>query len=513
MEDKKQKLSKIALIVAGIGAFASLALALIIKDFSLPIQIALGVTLVSLVMSIVMDPLSIKKWLQGRQARYSSNALLLTIAFLVILVIVNLLSYKNTIRWDLTEDKQNTLSEETLNTLESLDKPVQAKAFFSNRMSTVNSESVLKNYEANSNNKFSYEFIDPDRDPVAATEAGITRDGSVVLTLDNQKQIITSVNEEQITSALIRLSQPGERAIYFLTGHGERSIIDGSEDSYLNAVSELESKNYIVSELNLLAANTIPDNALAIIIAGPQKPLSSPEVALISEYQSIGGSILVMYEPSLLNQFGNLDDPLSAYLGELWGITINDDFVIDPTANPVTVSVSASYASHPITDSLENMVAVLPSSRSLTIDPNIGQAAIEISFTTDQAWAEIDLESLKANVVEFSAGLDTPGPITLVVAAENSAAQSRMVVFGDTDFADDSFYTYYGNADLFLNAVDWASNQDELISLTPRSQTTRVIVTPQVYAQRLIMFGSIILFPLLIIVAAIVVFIRRKREI
>jgi len=74
-------------------------------------------------------------------------------------------------------------------------------------------------------------------------------------------------------------------------------------------------------------------------------------------------------------------------------------------------------------------------------------------------------------------------------------------------------YQYYGNADLFLNSVDWAAKQDKLINLTAKSETTRTLVTPNKAVQNVILFGSVAFIPLAIIVAGVVVGIRRRKEI
>lgn len=513
MKQNLKKYSRIGLIVATLGTAAGLIFGIIMRKFSLPVQLSLLVASLGLIFFILLDPQSVKNFFSGRQAKHGSNTLILTLAVIGILIIVNLVFFKNTLRWDLTEDKQNTLSQETTEILKSLNSDISAKAFFSSRMATESSEVLLENYQTSSKGRFSYEFIDPDTDPISATTSGIQRDGSLVLAANGQQEIITTITEQQITSAIIRLSQPGDRALYFLTGHGERSISEGSEFSYLTAVSELEAKNYTVSELNLLSTNSIPSDANAIIIVNPLKPLSEGETDLLREYQANGGSLIILYEPSILTDFGNLNDPFSDYLKEVWGISINDDFVIDQTADPVTVSVAASYSSHPITKDLGNMVSVLPSSRSVSMLENSTMTVTTLANTSDQSWAETDLITLLNNQTEFSDINDLPGPIGLAVAASDPGSQSRIVVFGDADFADDNFYTYYANADLFLNSIDWAANQDDLINLTAREETTRLLVPPQIYVQGLIMLVSIGLIPGAIIVAATIIFVRRKREI
>ncbi|MCJ7694542.1 MAG: GldG family protein [Anaerolineaceae bacterium] len=513
MKSDLQKYGKIFLYISGIALIISLILLFILKDFSLPVLLGLGVTILGIATYFILDPKSVYKFLKGRQAKYGSNSLLMILSVFVILVVINLVGYKSNLRWDLTEGKQNTLSEETLATLKSLTEPIFVQAFFSNRISSETAIALLLNFQSFSNSQFQYELINPDADPVSATNAGIQRDGSIVVFYKDHQEILTSINEKELTSALIRLSQPGERAIYFLTGHGERNIITDSEYSYTFAYAELNAKNYQVNELNLLSTNRIPEDALTIIIAGPQKPLSQSEVDLLTNFLSSGGSLVVLYDPSLLNQFLNLEDPLADYLNNEWGLIFNDDLVIDQSADPITVSVATNYGDHPITDGLNGMVSVLPSARSIRINSNSSKNFQILATTSEQSWGEKNLKDLENNATEFNIDSDSPGPVSLAVAIEDGVSGSRIVAFGDSDFADDSFYTYYANADLFVNSIDWASNQDSLIDLTPRTQTTRLLVAPRVGILNTIQLGSIIGIPGLIIVAAIAIFVKRKREI
>src|SRR5690606_10903916 len=97
-----------------------------------------------------------------------------------------------------------------------------------------------------------------------------------------------------------------------------------------------ESKNYTVNTLNLLTNNSIPEDAEVIVIAGPQKPLSQAEVNLLKAFVDGGGSLVVMQEPTVLTDFGDARDPLAEYLSEDWGITLNNDIILDftSTQNP-----------------------------------------------------------------------------------------------------------------------------------------------------------------------------------
>src|SRR4030042_2789356 len=113
------------------------------REFNLYLQIRLGWIVVGLALFALLDPERVRQLLTGRQARYGSNAFVLSLAFVGIVVVVNYLVYQNSKRWDLTEDKQYTLAPETLDTLKNLKDLVLAQAFFTKRMSTDQAQVVL----------------------------------------------------------------------------------------------------------------------------------------------------------------------------------------------------------------------------------------------------------------------------------------------------------------------------------------------------------------------------------
>src|SRR5690349_3576439 len=140
--------------------------------------VAAGLIILGLAAYAIMEPDRVRRFFTGRQARYGSNALIMTIAFLGILIVGNVLAYQNPVPIaDLTEDKTNTLSPELASALKTLPQKVTATAFFSQNSPTDAADKLLNNIKANSNGKFDYTFINPDRDPQSAQQAGITGDG------------------------------------------------------------------------------------------------------------------------------------------------------------------------------------------------------------------------------------------------------------------------------------------------------------------------------------------------
>jgi hypothetical protein len=85
-------------------------------------------------------------------------------------------------------------------------------------------KSLLGDFRSSSNGKFDFEFIDPNADPVQARKYGITGDGKIVLIMGDTQETAAYADENTLTQAMIRLISPEERAVYFLTGHGEPSL-------------------------------------------------------------------------------------------------------------------------------------------------------------------------------------------------------------------------------------------------------------------------------------------------
>ena len=263
----------------------------------------------------------------------------------------------------------------------------------------------------------------------------------------------------------------------------------------------------------MLATNSIPDDADVIVIAGSRQPLSEREVEQLDQYLTDGGSLIVMSEPIQVTDFGDKADPLAEYLENFWNIKLGNDIVVDLSSQQPFVAVANSYANHPITEKLSGLVTYYPTVRSVTISGETqGTNPVELVFTSEQAWAETSKEELEKQQINPTEGEDMIGTVPLVVADEKVDAGARLVIFGDSEFATDENFVQYGNGDLFINSVDWASQQENLINLTPKESIQRVLVPPQKYTLGMILFISVFLLPGIVVVSGGVVWYQRRKQ-
>lgn len=487
-------------------------------NLTLWLQISLAFILLGLALYAILAPDSVRRFLSGRQARYGSNSLVLSLAFLGILIAANYLVYNNPGKpWDLTEDKSNTLADETLQALATLPENVNATAFYSSNLDSSSAEELLQKFKVNSDGKFDYKFIDPNRDPIAARAAGITGDGKILLAMGDQKEIASSASETELTRTLIRLINPSERVVYFLQGHGEAALESsgGDQTAYGIAKQTLESKNYTVNSLNLLSTNSIPEDALAIIIVGPQKPVSSNEVRLLKKYVDAGGSLVVLEDPTILTEFGDSEDSLASYLQDDWGITLNNDVIIDLTSQQPLNAISTYGGEHAITENLsENYVVIMPQARSVSAAvaaPN-GVTLTPLISTSENSWGETQLAPEEGQQSQYDEGVDLGGPLTLAIAGENPLSTGRVVVMGNSLFASDDFFDAYGNGNFFINSVDWAAEQENLINITPRQSTPRTFMAPSQLSFLIIVILSVLVIPGVIVFMGVSSWIARRKR-
>ena len=508
----------VGIYVSLLALLTAAGLYFVYRQFNLYVQIALGVVIIGVAVFVLFDPQRVQQIMTGRQARYGSNAAVLVLAFTGILAVLNYLVYKNPQRWDLTEDKLNTLSQETLDTLAALEEPVRVTGFYTGRSlgAQEQAKALLDEYVTGSDGEVSYGFIDPEAEPLQAQQAGITQDQTLVLQMGDRQQQVLYASETELTSALVRLVSGEELTAYFLTGHGEYDLQSNTESSYSLAAQTLGTKNYQVVELNLLAEKEIPADASLLVIAGPTVPLSQDEVDQIAAFSESGGAMIVMEEPPVLTDFGDAEDPLAQYLADDWGIVLGNDMVVSPgqSGNEV-IAIADQYGYSPITDKLSSVATFYPSARSIQLSTeaeNVNLTPLVMTAPYQTTWAETDIDGLLEGVAEPNDAEDIPGPITLAVAGEQRETGSRIVVFGDADFANDYNFASQRNGDMLVNSADWVTNQEELINLTPREQTQRFMLPPFPAYTNLLILVSVFVIPAMILGAGLWVWLERKRR-
>jgi ABC-type uncharacterized transport system involved in gliding motility auxiliary subunit len=462
-----------------------------------------------------------------RQARYGTLAGVSVLVVLGILIAVNYIGAKQHKRWDLTANKVFSLSDQSRNVLAKLDAPLQITVF-AQEADFPRYQDRLQEYQYASK-RVSTEYVDPDKKPALAKQNQIQQYGTIVFQYKNRTERVTADTEQDITNGIIKVTTGQQKKVYFTEGHGEKDTTSTERDGYSSIATALKNENYSVDKVILAQTGAVPDDASVVIVAGPQTDFFPPEIDALKKYLAKSGKLLLMLDPP-----GKVDSPPLTNLRELaheWGVDVGDDVVVDVSGMgrligaSEAVPVAASYPPHPITDRF-SLLTAYPLARSVTpvtggVDGHTAQAIVE---TGPQSWAETDLASvLNGRPVAYTEGKDKKGPITIAAAVTAAGPAStpakagddapkpetRVVITGDSDFAANSALGVQGNKDLFMNAMGWLSQQENLISIRPREPEDRRLTMTATQVMNMFWL-TIVLIPACIFGAGVYTWSRRR---
>ena len=99
---------------------------------------------------------------------------------------------------------------------------------------------------------------------------------------------------------------------------------------------------------------------------------------------------------------------------------------------------------------------------------------------------------------------------TRVPIGGGDANKSRVVLIGDSDFANNVFWGVIGNSDFFLNAIAFLAEDESMITIRPREALRDQIFLSE-RDGRLVVLICIILLPALSLGTGVAVIARRAR--
>ena len=499
-------------------------------------RLAMGGLVVVLLYLVTQWREFVALWTQ-RSARAGALSSASVLLLLGILIGINYIATRQHKRWDFTAGGQFTLSDQTRRVLSELEAPVTVKVFARD----TEFQRFRDRFDGYTyvSDKVQVEYIDPDKQPGVARQWEIQQYGTIAIEHDGRIERITTDGEQDITNAIVRAVEGGEKRIYFVQGHGERETTSADERTGYNTMAAaLARDNFSVESLVLAQQAGVPEDASVVVIAGPTTDYLEPELDMLRTYLDGGGKLIMLLDPP-----GNASAPPLTGLVALareWGIEVGNDVVVDVSgvgqllgAGP-SVPVVATYPEHPITDNF-GLLTAFPLARS--VRPAAGgtpeRTARSIAETSERSWADTDLAAVFEGrpvardeasgdiggpiSLAAAVGVDTPAPAAAAEPAEGETApeddaprpQTRLVVFGDSDFVSNSMLGTQGNLDLFLNAANWAAQQENLIAIRPRDPEDRRVTMTQDQQTRVGYLSALIL-PVAILGLGVFTWYRRR---
>jgi len=422
------------------------------------------------------------------------------------LAAINYISVSKQVSWDFTKGGLFTLAEDTIRTLEGLETEVKVTAFFGPADPAIDGvKEMLERYQRKSD-KLVVEYIDPEKNPQLTKEKEITQNGPrIIFSHGNTEAKAPDASEESLTNALLKVLRTADKTIYFTTGHGEGDTADNSsERGFARIAKKLEGEGLKSSALNL-TSGSVPADAAAVAILGPQRPFLDLEIEALRTYLDGGGRLFVALEPGA-------SDPQLEQLLEEKGIIFEDSMVVDPVSKLMgggdAVPVVQQYAEHDITKGF-NLMAVFPSARPVIARGDAEPRPTILALSNPSAWGETEWRTGTARLDEGK----RRGPLGLMAVSAQPAGgdELRIVASGDADFINNQYQSVAGNADLFLNSMNWLASQEGRITIRPKQREASSLLLTDGDA-RFLNFFSISAMPMLILAAGLSVWLVRRSK-
>ena len=455
------------------------------------------------------------QWLKARQTKYGAYAAVYVLVVIAIVVVANMLADRYNKSYDTTSNKRYSLSDQTKKIVTGL-KQDASITYFNQSTRFQDGKDLLDEY-ANLSPKIRIVYVDPDKNPQAARAAGIRDFGTAVVQIGDKKETAKSMTEEGITGAFIRDLKGTTRTVCFVTGSGEHQIDDTERNGFSHFKDLVARDEYQAQSVDLLQKAEVPADCTALVIAGPTHDYQQPEVDAIKNYVEGGGRAFFMLDPPI--QFGSSpigeNDALTSLL-QSWGVTLNKDMILD--LNPVgqlaglgpQVALVTTYSTQPIVAQMRGSAVGFPLSRSMDIK-DAGKTTVEKLF--DSSSSSLATANLSSPEVSVADPRNKKGPLTIAVAGTYNTgkqnSQGRFVVAGSSSWAANRFLGFNGNSDLALNAVNWLSSDEDLISIRPKQQEDRRITMTRAQLN-LVRVTSQFVLPLIVIVTGTLVWWKRR---
>jgi ABC-type uncharacterized transport system involved in gliding motility auxiliary subunit len=471
---------------------------------------------------------------QSRPVVYGGTSALAILLVAGILVFVNLLGTRYSLRWDITRNQSHSLSAVSRTLVKEVNKPLTLTAFIpEGSPDRQRAREVLELY-TRQNPKISFKFLDPERDPNRADAAGFRRDGNVLLEYEGRKQMAETPTEEAVSEALRHLLEKQQKKIFFLTGHGER--INQERRGFQVAQKALKNEGYELSEMNLMRESDVPKDAAVLIITAPQKDLLPNEVEALGRYLDRGGRIFLLLDPY---HDAGLKNLLAGY-----GVTLDDGMIFEINQltqdRAILSPIVTQYPPQRITREF-TLATIFPFARPLFLNKDVKTATLApLVNTSASSWEKLGKDWQKDWQKDkkplYDEKTDKKGPFTIAALVEpklakkpevpakspakpdkkiatpekpKEDARAYLAVFGDAEFATDQFFNQLGNGDLFLNTVNFLSAEEKQIIIRKTSENFEPLLLTS-WKIFIVFLVSVILLPLAMLIAGVAVYLRRR---
>lgn len=423
-----------------------------------------------------------------------------------LLFLLNFWAARSEIFVDVTEAGVFSLADESEAVLTLLKEPVllRAVAVAKPHERQANVE-LLKRFREARPDLLTVDEIDPLRDPQAVQQYQLETNDALVLQYGDEAPIrLQEISETSITTALAKVSQGKAERVYFLAGHGEQSITSVAPTGMSKLAELLKQEQVAVETLLLPEVAAVPQDAKALVLAAPQKPLQQSEIEKINAFIDRGGNLLFLAELFSVESLAPLAQRFGVRLEPSVFLELNNNLFEAPEIGwQVT---TRNFSDHVLTQGMgdSDLLVFLMASPLRSSDQDMRKFNQQVVVrTSGKTWAETNTDALLAESpqAQFDPEHDEKGAQIIALSAEihfENEKVSRGLFFGDASWLQNQNISIFANDTFARRSFAWLSSQQQAFVTRPRSfRKSTLLLSSGVFKKLLLL--SFILSELLLL--------------
>lgn len=490
------------------------------------------------------------------------------VALVAIVIGVNLLVAYVPGRIDISQDQRFSISPSTREIISGLGDPVSIKAYFSKKLppraepALRQIRDILSEYQAASRGNVIVQYIDPDEDEEARSQAlayGIPKLQFEVASQDqlqvqggylgilvsyaDKRDVIPAVQnatrlEYDLTTLILRLSQKNQRVIGFLQGFATHPIDQASGDiiPYTSLVSALK-RIYEVKSVEVTDEAPLITGIDTLVIAGAEG-LTDKALFAVDQFLTGGGKAIFLDDALKIGRDLTVRETSSGLEKILapMGIAVGKSVVLDrlnefasfQTAEGQLIQsypyfvklVSKNFSrENPVLASFDSIV--LPWASPLILTDREGWKH-EVLAKTEDGWSLNPPYNFDPKGVVLSEDVSHIPMVVMAVGKYTSVFtegavpgenETRVMVVGDSDFTDDMFVRRFNqNGAFMMNVIDAFTLSDQLISIRSKLNQEQAMLPLSISEKTFLKFIGIWLIPIVVVVSGAWHLVSRARR-
>lgn len=454
-------------------------------------------------------------------------ASILTAVVLVVVILVNLLvgtlPSKYT-QFDLSQSGIYTIGDTTKELLAGLNQDV---TFYYLAQSGQEDESVVKFLQryTEESKYLHWEQKDPAVYPTFAQQydAQNASQGSIIVVSGDRSKVVDYYDiyaydyssyyttgsydvqfdgEQQLTSAVYYVTSTNLPKVYTLTGHGEEALSTEQQNA-------LNLQNVQVEDLSLVSVDAIPEDAAAVVLAGPTVDYTAEDIAILRSYLDNGGNLMVITDSSVSTP--NLNGLLAEYgLSAMPGLLVEGNSQYH--ARGYNYYLLPDVQTHEATSGLSDLYVMLPYAQAIQVTEQEDVTVDSLLKTSSSAYNKIAGYNMTTTDKEEG---DESGSFDVAVAATKTLenGEAKLVWISSIAFLDQNINMSVGggNNQFLLGCLTWLSGQDSGILIAAKSLSGETLTVSAAQASLWGNLTTIVLPVACLLIGAVITIKRRQR--